>query len=231
VVDIAQLEFFIRDDLNKHAPRAMAVLNPLKVIISNYPEEKVEILSVANHPELDLGHRDVPFTREIFIDQDDFKEEYSKKFKKKLSPGKRIRLRSGYVIEADDYEKDADGNVTLIKASLIENTLGADPEDDIKPKGVVHWVSASHGIKATIRRYDRLFTDEAPDRGDKNFLDFINPESLSIVDHAWVEPSLASSEPETVFQFEREGYFVADRYDHTGAEPVFNMTIGLRSQI
>lgn len=231
VVDIAQLEFFIRDDLNKHAPRAMAVLNPLKVVITNYPEDKVEMLSVANHPELDLGSREVPFTREIYIDQEDFKEEYSKKFKKKLSPGKRIRLRSGYVIEADDYEKDADGNVTLIKASLIENTLGQDPEDGNKPKGVVHWVSASQGIKATIRRYDRLFTDEAPDRGDKDFLEFINPNSLSVIDHAILEPSLANAEAETVFQFEREGYFVADRFDHSESAPVFNMTIGLRSQI
>lgn len=228
VVDVAQLEFFIRDDLNKHAPRAMAVLKPLKVVISNFPESEVEWLNVTNHPDVDLGERKVPFTREIYIDEDDFKEEYSKKFKKKFTPGKRIRLRNAYVIEADDYLKDEQGNIVQINASLIEGTLGENPADGINPKGVVHWVSVPEGRPATIRCYDRLFNHEAPDRGEENFLDFVNPESLTVIENAWVEPALVQARPEQGFQFEREGYFVADRFDHTAKSPVFNMTIGLR---
>jgi glutaminyl-tRNA synthetase len=228
VVDMAQLEFFIRDDLNKTAPRAMAVMNPLKVVIGNYPEDQVEEIKAPAHPDLDLGERVLPFTREIYIDQDDFKEEYSKKFKKKFCPGKRIRLRNAYVLEANDYLKDEQGNVIQVNATLIPNTLGADPEDDIKPKGVVHWVSASHGKQATVRIYDRLFNHEAPDRGEGEFTDHLNPDSFSVVENCWIEPGLAEALPETRFQFEREGYFVADRYDHSSAQPVFNKTIGLR---
>lgn len=228
VVDIAQLEFFIRDDLNKHAPRAMVVLNPLKVVINNYPQEQVELLRAPCHPDLDLGERELPFTREIYIDRNDFKEEYSKKFKKKFTPGKRIRLRNAYVIEADDYIKDEQGNVIQINASLIANTLGKNPEDGVNPKGVVHWVSASHGKQATVRLYERLFTTEAPDQGDQGFKEHINAQSLTELKDCWIEPGLADASAENVFQFEREGYFVADRYDHHTSAPVFNKTIGLR---
>ena len=228
VVDIAQLEFFIRDDLNKTAPRAMAVLNPLKVVISNYPQDALEFLTVPSHPDIEMGSRLVPFTREIFIDQDDFKEEYSKKFKKKFTPGKRIRLRNAYVIEAQDFEKDDDGNITQVNAVLIENTLGVNPEDGVNPKGVVHWVSASHGKRATIRVYGRLFNHEAPDRGEKDFIQHVNVDSLKVLENCWVEPSLAETDQEATFQFEREGYFVADRYEYSAETPVFNMTIGLR---
>lgn len=228
VVDMAQLEFFIRDDLNKSAPRAMAVMNPLKVVITNLEEDHFEELVAPAHPELDLGERILPFTREIYIDQDDFKEEYSKKFKKKLTPGKRIRLRSGYVIEADDYQKNAAGEIVQINASLIANTLGVDPEDGNKPKGVVHWVSASKGKRAVVRVYDRLFNHAAPDRGEDDFMQHLNPESFSVIENCWVEPGLVDAKPETGFQFEREGYFVADRYDHSSDTPVFNKTIGLR---
>ena len=154
-VDFAQLEHFIRDDMNKNAPRAMAVMKPLKVVIGNLPEDHLETLSAPAHPELDLGERSLPFSREIYIDHDDFKEEYSKKFKKKFCPGKRIRLRNAYVIEADDYVKDDEGRVVQVNASLVPNTLGVDPEDGVKPKGVVHWVSASHGVQAEVRVYDR----------------------------------------------------------------------------
>lgn len=231
IVDVAQLEFFIRDDLNTTAPRAMAVLKPLKVVITNYPEDKVEQLTAPAHPDLDLGERSLPFTREIYIDQNDFKEEYSKKFKKKFTPGKRIRLRNGYVIEALDYQKDDQGNVVLVNAVLIENTLGVNPEDGNNPKGVVHWVSASQGKKATIRIYDRLFTHEAPDRGNEDFMQHVNPSSLQVLENCWVEPSIAQASPEAAFQFEREGYFVADRYDHSEQHPVFNMTIGLRASV
>lgn len=229
-VDVANLEKAIRDDLNENARRAMAVLDPLKVVITNLPEDHLEQLEAPYHPDLDLGSREIPFTREILIEQDDFKQEYSKKFKKKLTPGKRIRLRNGYVIEADGFEQDADGNVTQVNASLIPNTLGVDPEDGNKPKGVVHWVSASQAIEAQVRLYDRLFTDETPDKGDKDFLDHVNPESLKIAT-AFIEPSLAKAAPETNFQFERIGYFVADRVLHSEQSPVFNLTIGLRSSL
>lgn len=228
VVDISQLEYFIRDDLNSSAPRAMAVLNPLKVVITNYPEDKVEELHVPAHPDLDLGERVIPFTREIVIDKADFKQEYSKKFKKKFCPGKRIRLRNAYVLEAVDYELNVDGEVIQVNAILIENTLGVNPEDGVNPKGVVHWVSASHAKTATIRVYDRLFSHEAPDRADGDFLQHVNSNSLKVLENCIVEPGLASAKAEACFQFEREGYFVADRYDHSEQHPVYNMTIGLR---
>lgn len=227
MVDVAMLEHAVRDDLNKHAPRAMAVLKPLKVVIENLDADHIEWLRADYHHELDLGAREMPFGREIYIDEDDFKEEYSKKFKKKFTPGKRIRLRHGYVIEATSYEKDEQGRVTLVRATLIENTLGTDPEDGEKPKGVVHWVSATHAIKAELRLYSRLFTHPSPDKTDDDFMQHVNTESLQIIT-AWVEPALAAVEAEANFQFEREGYYVADRYDHSADKPVFNLTIGLR---
>ena len=227
MVDIAMLEHAVRDDLNKNAPRAMAVLNPLKVIIENLADDHLEMLSAEYHPEQDLGTREFPFTREILIDQGDFKEEYSKKFKKKFTPGKRIRLRHSYVIEATDYEKDADGNVTLVRAKLIEGTLGENPADGNNPKGVVHWVSASHAIEAEVRLYERLFTHQTPDKTEGDFMEFVNKDSLEVIT-AYVEPALAHAAAESNFQFEREGYYVADRFDHTADKPVFNLTIGLR---
>jgi glutaminyl-tRNA synthetase len=227
MVDVAMLEHALRSDLNQNAPRAMAVLKPLKVVIENLPEDHKEMLKAPFHPELDLGEREMPFTREIFIDQDDFKEEYSKKFKKKFCPGKRIRLRFSYVIEATDYEKDADGNVTLVKAKLIENTLGENPEDGVNPKGVVHWVSATDHKEAELRLYERLFTSATPDKGEGDFMDHVNKDSLSVVT-ALIEPALAEVDAEANFQFEREGYYVADRFDHTAEKPIFNLTIGLR---
>jgi glutaminyl-tRNA synthetase len=227
VVDIAMLEHALRSDLNTNAPRAMAVINPLKVVITNLPDDHFEEIVAPAHPDLDLGERTLPFTKEILIDQADFKEEYSKKFKKKFCPGKRIRLRSGYVLQADDYIKNDAGEVVQVNASLVTTELGVDPEDGDKPKGVVHWVSASHGVEAELRLYSRLLTHEAPDRGDKDFMEYINPESLAVTT-AIVEPGLAQAAPETVFQFEREGYYVADRRDHSVDKPVFNLTIGLR---
>jgi glutaminyl-tRNA synthetase len=227
MVDVAMLEHALRSDLNQNAPRAMAVLKPLKVVIENLPEDHKEMLTAPFHPDLDLGEREMPFTREIFIDQGDFKEEYSKKFKKKFCPGKRIRLRFSYVIEATDYEKDADGNVTLVKAKLIENTLGENPEDGVNPKGVVHWVSASDHKEAELRLYERLFTSATPDKGEGDFMEHVNKESLTVTT-ALIEPALAEVDAEANFQFEREGYYVADRYEHTAEKPIFNLTIGLR---
>ena len=228
VVDVAMLEFAIREDLNENAPRAMAVLNPLKVVLTDYPVEQVEELVAPCHPSReDLGERMLPFTRELYIDADDFREEANKKYKR-LVLGKRVRLRNAYVIEADEAIKDEAGNIIEIHAHTIPNTLGENPEDGIKPKGVIQWVSAAHGERAELRIYDRLFNHESPDKGDNDFMDHLNPESLSLVKAAWVEPSLKSAVPEQRFQFEREGYFIADRYDHSSERLVFNKTIGLR---
>jgi glutaminyl-tRNA synthetase len=228
VVDVAMLEFAIREDLNENAPRAMCVLDPLKVVLTDYPEGQVEQLLVPAHPSReDLGKRKVPFTRELYIDRDDFREEANKKYKR-LVLGKRVRLRNGYVIEADHAVKDEQGTILEVHAHTIPNTLGHNPEDGIKPKGVIHWVSATQGKQAVVRIYDRLFNHESPDKGDNNFMDYINPDSLHTVQEAWIEPSLVEALPEQSYQFEREGYFVADRYDYSTDRPVFNKTIGLR---
>ena len=224
VVDVAMLESAVRNDLNVSAPRAMAVLNPLKLQITNL--EAPEVLLVANHPADDTqGKREVQFGPEIWIDKDDFRQEANKKFKR-LVLGKRVRLRGGYVIEAERCDVDADGEVTAVYASIVPQTLGEDPDDGVKAKGVIHWVDATTGIAAEIRSYDRLFTVEDPSKAD-NMDDVINPTSL-VVGQAIVEASLASADPEDRFQFEREGYFVADRFDHTRDKPVFNRVIGLR---
>ena len=224
VVDVAMLESAVRNDLNVSAPRAMAVLNPLKLQITNL--EAPEVLLVANHPADDTqGKREVQFGPEIWIDKDDFRQEANKKFKR-LVLGKRVRLRGGYVIEAERCDVDADGEVTAVYASIVPQTLGEDPDDGVKAKGVIHWVDATTGISAEIRSYDRLFTVEDPSKAD-NMDDVINPTSL-VVGQAIVEASLASADPEDRFQFEREGYFVADRFDHMSDKPVFNRVIGLR---
>ena len=224
VVDVAMLESAVRNDLNVSAPRAMAVLNPLKLQLTNL--EAPEVLLVANHPADDTqGKREVQFGPEIWIDKDDFRQEANKKFKR-LVLGKRVRLRGGYVIEAERCDVDADGEVTAVYASIVPQTLGEDPDDGVKAKSVIHWVDATTGISAEIRSYDRLFTVEDPSKAD-NMDDVINPTSL-VVGQAIVEASLASADPEDRFQFEREGYFVADRFDHTSDKPVFNRVIGLR---
>jgi glutaminyl-tRNA synthetase len=228
VVDVAMLEFAIREDLNENAARALCVLQPLKVVLTDYPPEKLELLRVPGHPNRDdLGEREVPFTREVFIDASDFREEANKKFKR-LVLGKRVRLRHAYVIEADAIVRDGRGEVIEVHAHTVPDTLGHDPADGIKPKGVIQWVSASHGKQAEVRLYDRLFTHESPDKGEGDFMDHINPNSLTIIKQAWIEPALAHALPEEHFQFEREGYFVADRYDHRTGKPVFNRTIALR---
>lgn len=228
IVDVAMLEFAIRDDLDKSAPRAMCVLDPLKVVITNYPEEQVEWLDAPNHPSRDdLGSRKLPFTREIVIDRADFREEANKKYKR-LVLGKKVRLRNAYVITADEAIKDAAGNIVELRCSYDAATHGADPADGVKPKGVIHWVSATQGKRAQVRVYDRLFLHEAPDRGGEDFMQHLNPNALQVLNDCYIEPSLAEAKPEQSFQFEREGYFVADRYDHSTQQPVFNKTIGLR---
>ena len=224
VVDVAMLESAVRNDLNINAPRAMAVLNPLALELTNLTEP--QILMVPNHPaDESQGKREVSLSSNLWIDRDDFRQEANKKFKR-LVLGKRVRLRGGYVIEAERCDVDADGEVTKVYASIVPQTLGEDPDDGVKAKGVIHWVDAATGSIAEIRSYDRLFNVEDPYRAE-NMDDVINPSSL-VVSEAMVERSLQDVVPETRFQFEREGYFVADRYDHSQEKPVFNKVIGLR---
>lgn len=228
VVDAGMLEYTIRDDLNENAPRAMCVLDPLKVVISNYPEAKVEMLAAAGHPNRDdMPERELPFTRELWIEREDFREEANKKYKR-LVLGKRVRLRNAYVLEAQDVVKDAAGNIIEVHCTYDADTLGNNPADGIKPKGVIHWVSASHGKRATVRLYDRLFAVEHPGKGEQDFLQQLNPKSIEVLEGCWIEPGLAQAKPEQCLQFERTGYFVADRYDHNAANPVFNRTVELR---
>ncbi len=230
VVDVSMLEHAIRDDLNTNAARAMAVLNPLKLVISNLPEGEVQEMKAPAHPNReDMGSRTLPFTREIYIDKADFTEDttLSRKKFKRLVIGEYVRLRSTYVIKADAVIRDDSGDIVEVHASYVPGTVGENPPEGIRPRGVIHWVSASHGKQAELRMYDRLFTHEAPDRGDEDFMTHVNPDALK-VQTAWVEPGLAAVEPEQGFQFEREGYFVADRYDHCPEKPVFNLTIGLK---
>jgi glutaminyl-tRNA synthetase len=229
VVDIAQLEFEIRNDLNETAARAMCVLKPLKVTITNANVE-TELLEVANHPQQEeMGTRSIPFTKEIFIDAADFTEDTSlsrKKFKR-LVIGDYVRLRGAYVIKADDVVKNDAGEVIEIIASLVPDTIGQNPPPEMKPRGVIHWVSATEAKQVELRLYERLFAAEAPGKATGNYLDDINPDSLEVI-MGYAEPAIVSCDPETAFQFEREGYFVSDRYDHSPEKPVFNLTIGLR---
>jgi len=228
VVDVSQLEFAIREDLNNNAPRAMCVLNPLKVTLTNYPEDKTEEMTAPGHPNNeDFASRTLPFSGEILIDKDDFREEANKKYKR-LVIGKRVRLRHTYIIEADEAVKDENGKIIEVKARIIENTVGKNPEDGIKAKGVIHWVSAKDNVDCEVRLYDRLFTEEAPDAGGKDFMDCVNPDSLQIVTGCKGEVGLAKATADIAYQFEREGYFFVDSKDSSSDKLVFNKTIGLR---
>ncbi|WP_062067228.1 glutamine--tRNA ligase/YqeY domain fusion protein [Cellvibrio sp. OA-2007] len=228
IVDVGVLEFCVRDDLDKNAPRAMCVLKPLKVTLTNCPADQVETLTVHNHPNrADLGDRTLPFTQTVFIEQEDFREEANKKYKR-LVTGKRVRLRGAYVIEADEAIKDAAGNIIEVRARIIEGTLGKDPADGVKPKGVIHWVSATQNLDCEVRLYNRLFIDEAPDAGGKNFLDCINPDSLEVLQGCKAELSLATASVGNSYQFERQGYFCLDSKYSTTEKPVFNRTISLK---
>ncbi|MGB7998267.1 MAG: glutamine--tRNA ligase [Photobacterium halotolerans] len=223
-IEMSSLESCIRDDLNENAPRAMAVLDPVKLVIENFGD--TEILKVGNHPNKpEMGERDVPFSRELYIEREDFREEGNKKYKR-LVLGKEVRLRGAYVIKAERVEKDADGKITTIFCTYDADTLGKNPEDGRKVKGVIHWVSAEQALPAEIRLYDRLFTVPNPGAAD-DFASTINPDSL-IVMNGFVEPSLAAAAPEHAFQFERMGYFCADNKDSSAEHLVFNRTVGLR---
>jgi glutaminyl-tRNA synthetase len=229
VIDVSLLEFCIREDLNKIVPRVMAVLNPVKLIITNYPDGKEELLIAENNPEdINAGLREVPFSKELYIEREDFKENASNNFFR-LSIGKEVRLKNAYIIKADSVLKDSQGKITQILCSYDSDSLsGTGTKGSLrKVKGTLHWVSILHALKTEVRSYDRLFTDESPDsHKDKTFMDFINPSSLAITE-AFVEPSLASAKKGDSFQFQRLGYFNVDD-DTTLERIVFNKTVGLR---
>ena len=220
VIDVSLLEFCIREDLNKTAPRVMAVLNPIKLVITNYPEDKAEWLEAENNPEnTEAGSRKLPFSRELYIEKDDFREEANSKFFR-LTLGKEVRLKNAYIIKGESIVKDADGNIVEIHCTYSEDKT-------IKVKGTLHWVSIKHAIKAEVREYDRLFLDEAPDsHSEKDFMEFINPNSLKII-KAFVEPSLKEARIGDRFQFQRLGYFNVDS-SSSKEHLVFNKTVGLR---
>ncbi|QXX87285.1 glutamine--tRNA ligase/YqeY domain fusion protein [Acinetobacter lwoffii] len=222
IVDVAMLEYCIRQSLENTAARGMAVLNPLKVTLTNLPADMD--LTHSRHPNIDMGERVIPLTTELYIDRKDFEEEPPKGFKR-LIPGGEVRLRHAYVIKCDEVIKDENGEVVELKCSIDPETLGKNPEGR-KVKGVIHWVSATKGVPAEVRIYDRLFTESDPEVGD-DFLANLNPESLKVV-QAVIEPALAQAQPEDRFQFEREGYFVADQYDHSSEKPVFNRILDLK---
>ncbi|WP_304143321.1 glutamine--tRNA ligase/YqeY domain fusion protein [Mesoflavibacter zeaxanthinifaciens] len=220
VIDVALLEFCVREDLNKTAPRVMAVLDPLKAVITNYPDDKEEWLDAENNPEDDsAGSRKVPFSKEIYIEKEDFKEEAGSKFFR-LKLGGEVRLKNAYIIKAENVVKDAEGNITEVHCTY-------DTDTSKKVKGTLHWVSIKHAVKAEVREYDRLFMDEAPDSHDgKDFMEFLNPNSLNII-NAFVEPSLTEAKVGEQFQFQRLGYFNVDD-DSKSDALVFNKTVGLR---
>ncbi|MGL9733422.1 MAG: glutamine--tRNA ligase [Symbiopectobacterium sp.] len=225
-VEMAALESCIRDDLNEHAPRAMAVLEPIKVIIENLPEGHEEWVSMPNHPNNpEMGTRQVPFSREIYIDRADFREEANKQYKR-LVLGKEVRLRNAYIIKAECVEKNEQGVITALYCTYYVETLSKDPADGRKVKGVIHWVSAAHALPAEFRLYDRLFSVPNPGAAD-DFLATINPDSLKVI-QGFVEPSLVKAEVEKAYQFERAGYFCADRRYSSETHLVFNRTVGLR---
>ncbi len=230
VTDVALLEFCVKDDLNKTAPRVMAVLDPIKVVISNYPDEKEEWLDAENNPEdASAGSRKVPFSKTLYIEREDFREEANKKFFR-LKLGKEVRLKNAYIIKAESVVKDAEGNYLEVHCTYdpMSKSGSATEESMRKVKGTLHWVSAAHAIPAEVRMYDRLFNDEAPDgHKDKDFKEFINPNSLIVNTKALVEPSLLSANPGDRFQFQRLGYFAVD-LDSSKEQLVFNRTVPLR---
>jgi len=229
IIELAMLEHYVREDLNRRAHRAMAVLRPLKVIVDNYPEGQVEHLEVVNNPEdPSAGTRDVPFSRELYIEQDDFREDPPKKFFR-LSPGREVRLRGGYFIKCAHVVKDGTGVITEVHCTYDPETRSGNAPDGRKVKATIHWVSADHAVDAEVRLYENLFLKEDPNAVEegKTFLDNLNPNSLEVLPICKLEPSLAKAEAGDRFQFERLGYFCVDP-DTTTERLVFNRTVQLR---
>jgi glutaminyl-tRNA synthetase len=227
LIDVGLLEFFVREDLNDRAPRAMAVLRPLRVVIENYPDGQMEEMDVVNNPERpEAGTRKVPFSKVVYIEQDDFREDPPKQFFR-LAPGREVRLRNAYFITCREAVKDATGRIVELRARYDPATKGGDAPDGRKVKATLHWVSAEHAVDAEVRLYDRLFTVENPGAGEADFLAEINPASLEVLSGCKIEPSLAEAGPGARFQFERLGYFCVDPDRRPGA-PVFNRTVTLK---
>jgi glutaminyl-tRNA synthetase len=227
-IDVSLLEYSVREHLNKTAQRVMGVLKPLKVIITNYPENELEELEAINNPEdLEMGTRKVPFTRELYIEQDDFMENPPKKFFR-LSPGTEVRLRYAYFVTCNEVVKDENGNFKELLCTYDPASKGGNSPDGRKVKSTIHWVSAEHAIKSEVRLYDRLFNDENPDgHKDVDFKEFLNPDSLKVLNICYLEPFVKNAKPLDHFQFERLGYFNLD-LDSTEEKPVFNLTVNLR---
>jgi glutaminyl-tRNA synthetase len=227
VIDVGLLEYFVREDLNAHAPRAMAVLRPLTVVLENYPEGQVEDMDVINNPEdPSAGTRKVPFSKVLYIDQDDFLEDPPKKFFR-LAPGREVRLRNAYLVTCRSVVKDEAGRIVELRCTYDPATRGGDAPDGRKVKATLHWVSAAHAVDAEVRLYDRLFDVDMPGAGDTDFLAQLNPSSLEVLPACKLEPSLARAAAGARFQFERLGYFCADP-DSTPGRPVFNRTVTLK---
>ena len=228
IIDVSLLEFCIREDLNKRVKRVNAVLNPVKLIIDNYPDDKTEMLETINNPEDEsAGTRLIPFCKEVYIERDDFMEDPPKKFFR-LAPGLEVRLKSAYIIKCESFIKDENGNITQIHCKYDPETRSGMSQNDRKVKGTLHWVSARHCIDAEVRLYDRLFMDEEPDgHKDVDFKDFLNPDSLKILTECKLEPGLVDAKPLDKFQFQRLGYFCVD-YDSKPEHLVFNKTVGLK---
>jgi glutaminyl-tRNA synthetase len=226
-IDLSVLEDCVREELNETAPRAMAVLSPLKVVLTNYPEGKVEELTAAVHPQKpEMGSRIVPFSREFYIEQDDFMEDPPKKFFR-LGPGREVRLRNAYIIRCDEMIKNAAGDVVELRCSADLDTLGANPADGRKVKGTIHWVSAAHAVPIEVQQYDRLFSIENPDKGE-DYRQNLNPESLQKIATVYAEAGLVDAEPGAAYQFERTGYFCVDPIDSSADKMVFNRIVSLR---
>jgi glutaminyl-tRNA synthetase len=227
IIDVGLLEFSVREHLNKTAPRVFAVLNPVKLTITNYPEDKTEMITLENNPEDETaGTREIPFGRELYIERDDFMEDPPRKFFR-LGPGREVRLKGAYIIKCEDYVKDENGNITEIICTYDPETKSGSGVSR-KVKGTLHWVSAQDAIDAEVRIYDRLFSDEDPaGHKDKDFKEFLNPDSLSVLTGCKLEPTLATAQPDDKFQFQRLGYFCVDK-DSTQEHLIFNRTVPLR---
>ncbi|MCW3093700.1 MAG: glutamine--tRNA ligase/YqeY domain fusion protein [Ferruginibacter sp.] len=226
LIDVSLLEFCVREDLNKLANRVMAVVDPVKLVITNYPEGQTEELVSENGPDDSYGTRIVPFSRELWIEREDFMEEPAKKWFR-LAPGAMVRLKSAYIVKCDNFQKDPDGNVTEIHGTYITESKSGDDITGIKVKGTIHWVSVSHALQAEIRLYDRLFKVENPSQEEGDFKDYINPDSLQVIENAFVEPSLKNAALSTPYQFIRKGYFCLDK-ETTPGKLVFNRTVSLK---
>ncbi len=229
IIDVSLLEFSIKDHLNKIAPRVFAVLDPIKLVITNYPEGQIEDLQIENNPEDENGgSRIVPFGKELYIERDDFMEDAPKKYFR-LSPGRNVRLKGAYIVNCEKGVYNENGDLVEVHCTYYDNTRSGQDESGIKAKGTLHWVSCDHAINAEVRLYDRLFNHESPD-GDKNkdFMNFVNPDSLKILSNCKMEPSLRNAIAGDKFQFQRIGYFCADEELHSSEHPVFNRTVPLR---